>query len=201
MKENQWKLKEVILMAVLGTIFAAVYLGVFYLGLGLQTALTPAGLAPFGFEVIYGVWFMAATIAAYIIRKPGAALITEVMAAVIELLMGNAGGATLLITGFIQGLGCELGFALFRYKKFNLLSMSISGILAASFIFIYELFFLQYYLLSPALLVTQLLVRYASAFIFSGLISKISCDGLARTGVLKNYSIGKGQAEVNILND
>lgn len=201
MKESKWKLKEVILMAVLGTIFAAVYLGVFYIGLGLQTALTPFGLAPFGFEVIYGVWFMAATIAAYIIRKPGAALIAEVMAAVIELLMGNAGGATLLLTGFIQGIGCELGFTLFRYKKFNLFSMSISAMIGATFIFIYELYFLQYYLLSPVLLIMQLLTRYASAIFFSGIISKISCDGLGKTGVLKNYSIGKGQAEVEILND
>ena len=201
MGKNQWKLKDVILMAVIGVIFAVVYLAVFYLGLGLQTALTPMGLAPFGFEVIYGVWFMAATVAAYIIRKPGVALITEVMAAFIELLMGNAGGVILLITGVIQGVGCELGFAIFRYKKFNLLTMSISGIFAALFIFIFELFFLQYYLLSPLLLGVQLIVRFISAFIFSGLISKIACEGLARTGVLKNYPIGKKQEEIEILND
>lgn len=201
MQEQKWKLKDVILMAVLGTLFAGVYLAVFYAGLALQTALTPAGLAPFGFEIIYGVWFMAAVIAAYIIRKPGAALITEVLAAVVELLMGNAGGATLLLTGLIQGLGCELGFALFRYKRFDLFSMSVSGILAAMFIFIYELFYLQYYLLSPTLLAAQLLVRFISAFVFSGLISKLACDGLARTGVLKNYPIGALQAEIEVLDD
>ena len=201
MKTQQWKLKDVILMAVLGTLFAAVYLAVFYGGLALQTALTPAGLAPFGFEVIYGVWFMAATIAAYIIRKPGAALITEMLAAVVELLMGNSGGVTLILTGLIQGLGCELGFAIFRYKRFNLLSMTVSGIVAALFIFTYELFYLQYYLLSPTLLAAQLLVRFTSAFVFAGLVSKLACDGLARTGVLKNYPIGAGQAEVDILDD
>ena len=201
MKKQPWKLKDVILMAMLGTLFAAVYLAVFYGGLALQTALTPVGLAPFGFEIIYGVWFTAATIAAYIIRKPGAALITEVLAAVVELLMGNSGGATLLLTGLIQGLGCELGFALFRYQRFNLLSMSISGITAALFIFIYELFYLQYYLLSPVLLAVQLLVRFTSAFVFAGLISKLACDGLAGTGVLKNYPIGAEQAEVDVLED
>lgn len=200
-KDQKWKLKDVILMAVLGTIFAAIYLAIFYGGLVLQTALTPVGLAPFGFEIIYGVWFMAATIAAYIIRKPGAALITEVLAAVIELMMGNAGGATLLLTGVIQGAGCELGFAAFRYKRFDLLSMGVSGILGALFIFIYELYYLQYYLLSPALLVVQLLVRFASAFIFSGLIGKLACDGLARTGVLKNYPIGSKVADIDILDD
>ncbi len=188
--KQQWKLKDVILMAVLGTVFAAVYLGVFYAGLGLQTALTPAGLAPFGFEIIYGVWFMAATIAAYIIRKPGAALTTELLAAAVELLMGNSGGVILLLTGLIQGLGCELGFTLFKYKRYDIVSMSVSGIIAALFIFIFELFYLQYYLLSPTLLIGQLLVRFISAFVFSGLIGKLSSDGLAKTGVLKNYPIG-----------
>lgn len=199
--KQQWKLKDVILMAVLGTLFAAVYLAIFYAGLTLQTALTPAGLAPFGFEVIYGVWFMAATIAAYIIRKPGAALTTELLAAAVELLMGNSGGVILLLTGLIQGLGCELGFAVFKYKRYDLLSLTVSGIFASLFIFIYELFYLQYYLLSPALLISQILVRFISAFIFSGLISKISCDGLAKTGVLKNYPIGAKHAEVEILED
>jgi energy-coupling factor transport system substrate-specific component len=199
--KQEWKLKDVILMAVLGTVFAAVYLAIFYAGLTLQTALTPAGLAPFGFEVIYGVWFMAATIAAYIIRKPGAALTTEVLASAIELLMGNSGGVILLLTGLIQGLGCELGFAVFKYKRYDLFSMTASGIFAAIFIFIFELFYLQYYLLSPVLLTSQILVRFISAFVFSGLISKVSSDGLAKTGVLKNYPVGDKYAEVEVLED
>lgn len=201
MNQEKWKLKDVILMAVLGVIFAIVYLAIFYAGLSLQTALTPLGLAPFGFEVIYGVWFMAATVAAYIIRKPGAALITEVLAAVVELMTGNPGGVVLLITGVIQGLGCEAGFALFRYKRFDLISMSVAGILAALFIFGFELFYLQYYLLSPVLLGSQLLVRFLSAIVFSGVISKMACDSVAKTGVLKNYSIGTEQADVQILAD
>lgn len=190
MRYEKWELRDAILMAVLGAVFAVVYLAVFYAGLGLQTALTPFGLAPFGFEVIYGIWFMAATIAAYIIRKPGAALITEVLAAAIELLMGNAGGAVLLLTGFIQGLGCELGFAVFRYRRFDLVSMSLAAVLAASFIFIFELYYLQYILLSPWLLAAQLIVRFASAVLFSGVISRRLCDSLAATGAVKGFPLG-----------
>ena len=113
--KKQWELKDVILMAILGVVFSAVYLAVFQGGLVLSTALTPLGLSNFAFELIYGVWFMAATLAAYLIRKPGVALITEVLAAAVELLMGNAGGLTVVLTGVIQGLGAELAFALFRY--------------------------------------------------------------------------------------
>ncbi len=191
MKKTAWKLKDVILMAVFGVVFAAVYLAVFYGGTAISAALTPFGLASFGFEVIYGIWFMAATLAAYILRKPGVALITEVLAAAVELLMGNSGGITVVLTGFIQGLGAELVFMMFRYKKWDFLSMSLAGMLSALFIFCYELYFLNYYLLSPYILLLQLLVRFISATVFSGFIAKKTGDALIRTGMLRSYEAGK----------
>lgn len=190
MKKNTWELKDVIMMAVLGVVFAAVYMAVFEGGLLISVALTPMGLSAFGFELIYGVWFMASTLAAYIIRKPGVALIAEVLASAIELLMGNSGGITVVLTGVIQGLGAELVFAAFRYKKWNLASMSLAGILSAAFIFCYELYYLSYYLLAPGMLAAQLLVRFLSAVLFSGVICKLAGDGLAKTGVVKSYAIG-----------
>ncbi len=190
MKASKWELKDVIMMAILGVVFAAVYLAVFQGGLALSTALTPLGLSAFGFEIIYGVWFMAATLAAYIIRKPGVALITELLAAAVELLMGNSGGLTVVLTGLIQGAGAELAFAIFRYKKWNLLSMSLAGILSALFIFCYELYYLNYIALAPALLAAQLAVRFVSAVVFSGVVCKLAGDGLAKTGVVKSYAIG-----------
>ena len=200
MKET-WSLKNVMLMSILGVMFAAIYLLAFQGGLGLQVLLTPLGLSRFSFELVYGVWFMAATVAMYIIRKPGVALVTEVLAAGIEVFMGNSGGVILLLTGLIQGLGCELAFALFRYRKFNLFSMSCAGFLAATLIFIYELFYLEYYKLSPMLLLAMLMVRFASAFVFSALISKLTCDSLLRTGVLKNYAIAEGQQDAEVMED
>lgn len=190
MEKKNWELKDVIMMAILGVVFSAVYLAVFQGGLALSTALTPAGLAPFGFELIYGVWFMAATLAAYIIRKPGVALVTEVLASFIELLMGNSGGLTVVLTGVIQGVGAELAFAAFRYKKWNLGVMCLGGILSSIFIFCYELYYLNYIALAPTLLVSQLAVRFVSAVVFSGIICKLAGDALAKTGVVKSYAIG-----------
>ena len=67
-----WALRDVIMMALLGLVFAAVYLAVFNLGMALAAALTTTGLGDFAFDIIYGVWFMAGTLGAYIIRKKGA---------------------------------------------------------------------------------------------------------------------------------
>ena len=188
--KKSWELKDVIMMAILGVVFAAVYMAVFQGGLAISTALTPLGLSSFGFEIIYGVWFMAATLAAYIIRKPGVALVTEVLASAIELLMGNSGGLTVVLTGIIQGTGAEVVFALFRYKKWTLGSLTLGAMLSAVFIFCYELYYLNYIALAPGLLAGQLAVRLVSAFVFSGLICKLAGDGLAKTGVVKSYAIG-----------
>ena len=185
-----WQLKDIIMMAILGVVFAAVYMAVFQGGLAISTALTPFGLANFGFEIIYGVWFMAATLAAYIIRKPGVALITEMLASAIELLMGNSGGLTVVLTGFIQGLGAEAVFAAFRYKKWDTVSMILAGMASALLIFCYELYYLNYITLSPTLLIGQLAVRFISAALFSGIICRLAGDALAKTGVVRNYAIG-----------
>lgn len=187
-----WELRDVILMASFGLIFAILYLAVFNVGMGISAALTGTGLGDFAFDIIYGVWFMAGTLAAYIIRKPGAGLIAELLASVIELLLGNSGGISVVITGLIQGAGTEAGFAAFRYKKWNFASMSLSAVLSGIFIYIYELFYLQYYMLAPMMHVGHLVIRSISAVVFSALLCKLIGDGLAKTGVMKNYAIGAG---------
>ena len=62
--------------------------------------------------------------------------------------------------------------------------------LSAVFIFIYELFYLNYIELAPTMLMAQLAVRFVSAIVFSGVICKLAGDGLAKTGVVKSYAIG-----------
>ena len=199
--EKKWKLRDIIMMAILGVIFSIIYLAVFNLGVVISTALAPTGFSNFAFEIIYGIWFMAGALAGYIIRKPGVALVAELLASVVELLMGNSGGITVVLTGIIQGLGTEIGFAVFRYKKWNLLSMTVGAILSSVFIFCYELYYLQYYLLLPKVLIPQLLVRFVSAFVFSALCVKLAGDGLAKTGVVKSYAIGAKAKQAKVYDE
>lgn len=91
-----WKLQEIILVAMLCIVFGVVYLAGVYLASFLSTLLTPVGLAPLANELVFGVWFMASTLAAYILQKPGAAIVAEVLAALIEVLLGNMYGPMVL---------------------------------------------------------------------------------------------------------
>ena len=77
-----------------------------------------AGFPPAG-ELMLGVWLVPAVVGGLVIRRPGAALFTEMVAANVELFLGNKWGAAVLLSGVLQGLGVELALALFRHRRFD----------------------------------------------------------------------------------
>ena len=74
---------------------------------------------PPGQAVMYGVWLLPAVLAPLIVRKPGAALFAELIAAVVSALLGSAWGTLVLLYGLLQGVAGEVGFAAFRYRRFG----------------------------------------------------------------------------------
>jgi energy-coupling factor transport system substrate-specific component len=185
-----WQLRDAVMVATLGVLFAVVYLGFTSLWIALEAALTPLGLGPFADEAIYGAWFMAGSLAAFIVRKPGAAFTAELMASVIEMMLGYFGGPVVVLFGLVQGAGNEAGFAAFRYRKYHLASMCLSGALAAVFSFGTEILLGTVVLLSPGFVAAKLGVRILSAIAFTGFVCYFAGRGLARTGVLKSYPSG-----------
>lgn len=185
------RLQDVLLIAMIGLIFSIVYMLVLNLGMALQVALTPLGLGVLAFEIVYGIWFMAATVAASIIRKPLVAFSAEFLAAVLELLLGNPGGMMVVITGLIQGVGGELGYLLLGYKKWRLGAAILSAITSALVTMLQTLYIGGYAGLSPGMILAMLGVRIASAVFFTGVVGYGLTQGLARTGVLRSYPIGQ----------
>ncbi len=78
-----------------------------------------------------GVWLLPAVAGGLIVRRPGAALFVELIAGVLEYLLGNPWGPGVLISAVLQGLGAELGFALFRWRRFGRGVAMVAGGLAA----------------------------------------------------------------------
>lgn len=191
--KKTWRLKDVIMVSIISVVFALVYLGILYFALFLSSILTPFGLAPLAFEIVFGIWFMAGTLALYIIRKPGVGLVSEMLAALMEVLMGNMYGPMVFIAGFIQGIGAELGFALFRYKKYGWAPLLLGATFSAVFSFGWGFVVSGFFDLKPSLLVLMLITRILSGLLFGGVVTKLLGDRLAQTGVLKSYPIGKDQ--------
>ena len=112
MNTKNWKLKDVLLIAICAVLFGVVYLGCTYVGGILYGVLTPMGMASLGYEPFYGIYFMAGAFGIYVMRKPGTGLIAELLAAVLECLYGNYFGPIIILSGLVQGLGFELIIAL-----------------------------------------------------------------------------------------
>ncbi|MCF6139237.1 ECF transporter S component [Pseudalkalibacillus berkeleyi] len=112
---------------ILVTIVIAIVFGIVYKLWGpLYYFVKPFGLH--ADQLIYGMWFMAATVAFLIIRKPGVAFLAEVAAASGEFLVGSEWGLEVLLFGVVQGLFAELVFAAFRYKRADVLVVSLAAV-------------------------------------------------------------------------
>ncbi|MEM4830084.1 MAG: ECF transporter S component, partial [Zestosphaera sp.] len=88
-------------------------------------------VGPVGARVIsYGLWFIGAPLAASLLKKPSSALLGEFLGSLVETLIAPAGGITNAIYGFTQGLASELGYLIFRYRRWDMLSGALAGALA-----------------------------------------------------------------------
>lgn len=188
---KRWNLREIVLMSILGVVFAVIYLLFYLFGQGLRNFLTPFGLGPFGYEFIYGIWFVVSVITAYIIRKPGAALISETIAGLVQVLIGSPAGPKLILSAIIQGLGAEAVFASTRYKNYRTRVLVLAGVSSAVFSFVWAWFVSGFSALSPILVTAMLIVRMISGALLAGLLGKWISDQLAKTGVLRGYALGK----------
>ena len=93
-------------------------------------AATP--LKPFANDATLGVWIMAGPLAGVLIRKAGASVIGEMLAAAVEMLLFSSWGASTLISGFVQGIGSELGFAATGYRDWGKRGLFLSTLFTTS---------------------------------------------------------------------
>jgi len=172
----------------------AVALGVAFWGFDVfvypVVGIITAGFPPLG-GLATGVWILPAVAGMLLIRRPGAAIFVELIAANVELTLGNSWGVTVLISALIQGLAVELVFALFRYRKFGLGIAALAGAVAAFFEIVgYELnaYYADYSLTFQIVLVICALV---SGAVVSGGLGSLLIRALARTGALNAFAVGR----------
>ncbi|WP_085507815.1 ECF transporter S component [Thalassobacillus devorans] len=183
---NNWKMREIVVMSVLSVVFAVVYLAFLPVG-----KLLVGFFGPIGYDLIFGIWFIVSIIAAYIIRKPGAAFLSETIAAIIEVMLGNAVGPMLIVSGMIQGLGAEAVFATTRYRLYNVWVLMGAGMGSALFSFVWGYFISGYAALATSYVTAMFIARMVSGAVIAGLLGKALSDALAKTGVLYNFALGK----------
>jgi len=118
----RWRTIDIIVVAILAVAFGVVFWA--------WSAYVWVWLKPFGEPweyVITGVWVMPAVVAPLIVRKPGAALFAEMVAAIVSVLLGSQWGLDTLLSGFVQGAGAELVFGFVMYRNFGPIVAFIAG--------------------------------------------------------------------------
>lgn len=181
---NRWTLRETLVIAVIGAVFAVLYLGWVQLWL-----ITQAIFGTLTMDVFMGFWFIASIVAAAIIRKPGVAFAAEFLASAVQVLLGSPAGLLLLLTGAVQGAGAEIVLAAFRWRNYSLPVLMASGVGAAVFSFAYTWVRFDYGALEPSILVVMFVLRCLSGALLGGLLGYVIVRALYRTGALAGFAI------------
>ncbi len=193
----RWRGVDLITAAMLAVAFGVMFWGFDTFIYPILTTAT-AGFPPVG-ELMLGVWLVPAVVGALVVRRPGAAVFTELVAANVELFLGNKWGAAVLLSGVLQGLGVELAVALFRHRRFGLAVAVLGGTLSAAF----EIVFYEWYSYvagySTAWKAIYLACGMVSGAIIAGGGGWALVRGLARAGALNAFPPGQAARESNLV--
>ncbi|HEY4945744.1 MAG TPA: ECF transporter S component [Candidatus Limnocylindrales bacterium] len=178
--DPRWRTRDILVTAVLGVAFGVVFW--FWNNLA-WSFLAPLG--PFQ-NLFYAVWLIPAVLAPLIVRKPGAALFAELLAAAVSVIAGSPWSLDVLLSGFVQGAAAELVFAFTLYRAWSLPVLAIAALASAAAAWVHD--WVIYY---PTVAVeTQLLVGAAmgvSALLIVGVGSLVLVRALRGAGVLEGF--------------
>ena len=189
---GQWRTVDIVLGAALAVAFGAV----FQAWNLLWTAVSPAFVAVPPLQgFMYGVWLLPAVLVPLVIRRPGAALLGEGVAAIASALFGAPWGLLTIVYGLMQGGAAELVFAMGLYRRWGLPMALLAGAAAGAAAVLLDL--VVYYPSWAAgfqLLYAALVIP--SAAIVAGLGGWLLVRALVRTGVLNAFPAAREQPEV-----
>jgi len=189
----RWRTIDIVIAAVIAVAF-----GVIFWAWNLVWSATEGAFAffPPAQTLLYGVWLMPAVLGGLIIRKPGAALFTEAVAATISALLGAAWGATVIPQGLVQGLGAELAFAVLLYRSWRLPAALLAGLLTGVSAALFDFFVWNAAYDLWDYRIPYALLTVLSSTVIAGFGSWLLVRALAPTGVLDRFGAGRERALV-----
>lgn len=186
----RWRVVDIVVASVLGVAASLI----FFAWNQLYTPVTAPfeALLPGSQALFYGVWLFAGVLGGLIIRKPGAALYTEVVAATVSALLGAQWGGFLTIeAGLVQGLGAELVFLAFLYSSWRIGVVVLAGAGAGAAMAVNDLL-LFFPGADTAFQAIYAVSAIVSGAVIAGLGSWFLAGALRKTGVLTRFASGRG---------
>ncbi len=187
----RWRVVDIVVASVIAVACAVVFL-VWNVGYEAPSAVLKP-LLPGLQGLLAGPWLVAGVLGGLIIRKPGAALYTELVAAVISALIGNQWGPLTIVSGLVQGLGAELVFLLFAYAVWRLPVAILAGAGAGLACGINDRI-LWYAGADTTFTIVYIVSTTISGALIAGAGSWFIARGLAATGALNRFASGREAA-------
>ncbi|KPG87410.1 ECF transporter S component [Frigoribacterium sp. RIT-PI-h] len=185
---RRWRVVDIVVASVIG-VAAGVVLWAWGLAYTpIDSVLSFSG----GFEgILNGGWLFAGVLGGIVIRKPGAAVYTEVVAAVVSMLIGTQWGFSVLIWGIVQGLGAEIVLAVFLYKSWRIGTVLLAGAVAGLAVGLMDTSFASAAAYAAGSKTIYVVTSVVSGTVLAGLLSWLAARGLARTGALSRFASGR----------
>jgi energy-coupling factor transport system substrate-specific component len=179
--DTRWRTRDIVVAAIIGVAF-----GVVFIAWNGVWEVVGAVVLPVR-SLIYGVWLIPAVLAPLIVRKPGAALFSEMVAAGLSVFLGGTPwGPDALLSGFVQGGAAELVFAFTLYRNYSLPVLAVAAVASAAGAWLHD--WALYYAEIDS--VTMFLVGAAmalSAIVIVALGSLALARALRQAGVLEGF--------------
>ncbi|TAK00599.1 MAG: hypothetical protein EPO36_08100 [Chloroflexota bacterium] len=182
--DTRWRTRDIVVAAVLGVTFGVVF---WAWGAAAWPALAPLnGPFPVLQDLFYAVWLVPAVLAPLIVRKPGAALFAEMVAAGLSAFLGSQWGADTLLSGFVQGAAAELIFAFTLYRTWSLPVLAIAAVASAAAAWIHD-WAVYYPDVALEIQLARGVAMAISAIVIAAFGSVALVRSLRRAGVLEGF--------------
>jgi len=176
---------DIVLIAVIGVVF-----GILNAPMGTIYQAFQAAFGPIGAN-IWGVFDIGQVLAMFIVRKPGAAFINMLINGLVQMLSGNPAGAITLGWGFTQGLGTELVFAAFGYRRFDWIACFLGGAMAQWLANIWTYYIYGFTQVGWTVIIISYILGFFTYGALSGGVAYLIGKALQRSGVLKSFRSGR----------
>ncbi len=191
-RAQSWRTVDILVAAAIGVAFGVV----FWAWNLVWAAATPVFLAfPPSQYLLYGIWLLPGVLGGLVVRKPGAALFTELVAASASALIGSQWGLDTVVSGALQGGAAELVFAVGRYRSWGPVTAVLAGAAAGVAAWLHDM--PLYYPELP--IADQLLFlpfMVASAAAVAGAGAWLLWRSLLAAGALSAFPSGRAQPRV-----
>lgn len=183
--------KSITIFEVVLTTVVAVALGVAFWGWTFVYEIAKPLLKIYGLSYLTaGFWIFASVFLSQIVRKPGIAIIASIIAAFVESLLTHWGLMS-VVWGVVQGMGAEIIFFAFAYKKWDLKVLVLAALFSAFFSYSLDFALYDYGNLSFSFNLIQLISFLFSAALLAGWLSAVISRRLVRLGLLDQFLIAK----------